>query len=65
MNYIKNFLQSTYNYFFRPSYGFTQEELAIVERLTKEANDIAAGKYMTHSTLPEPIIPERRKSKRE
>lgn len=60
MKYLLQFWKSL----FCPRYGFSDEELAIIECLTKEADDIASGKYMTQSCFPDPIIPERRKSKR-
>lgn len=61
---MKHLLQF-WKYLFCPRHGFSDEELAIIARIIKESDDIATGKYLTESTLPEPTIPERRKNKRE
>lgn len=61
---MPNIIKRLWAWLNSPCY-MTEEEHKLIRQMTDEANAIAAGKWMTDSKLPEPVIPERRKSSRE
>lgn len=61
---FKNLFHSIFGSFFRTRYELSDSDRQEVLRMISEAESIAGGSYLTDSSLPEPVIPERRKSVR-
>lgn len=60
---LRNLFQALFGIFSRKQKQ-REAEHALIVRMTEQAQEIASGEYITKSSLPKPVVPERRKNPR-